>query len=87
MKTFSALGVYGTGVITAVTAQNTRGVYNVKEMDHEIIEDQINSIFEDIQEDVAKIGMTSSARTIKTIAKSLRMHKAQNIVGRHGNGF
>jgi len=80
LKTFSALGTYGMSVITAVTAQNTRGVCSVRELDQEIIRDQINAVFEDIQVDAVKIGMVSSAVIIKTIAESLLKHKAQNIV-------
>ncbi|SFG23014.1 hydroxymethylpyrimidine/phosphomethylpyrimidine kinase [Desulfotomaculum arcticum] len=80
LKTFSALGTYGMSVITAVTAQNTRGVFNVRELDQEIIRDQISAIFEDIQVDAVKIGMVSSAAIIETIGESLLKNKAQNIV-------
>ncbi len=80
LKTFSALGAYGMSVITAVTAQNTRGVYSVREMDLEIIRDQINAIFEDIQVDAVKIGMVSSEAIIKTIVELLLAHKAKNVV-------
>ncbi|WP_347489750.1 bifunctional hydroxymethylpyrimidine kinase/phosphomethylpyrimidine kinase [Desulfoscipio sp. XC116] len=80
LKTFSALGTYGMSVITAVTAQNTRGVYNVRELDPEIVRDQINAVFEDIKVDAVKIGMVSNAAIIAVIAESLLRHKAQKIV-------
>ena len=48
LKTFSALGAYGMSAITAVTAQNTMGVFNVRELDVDIIQDQINCLFDDI---------------------------------------
>lgn len=80
LKTFSALGTYGMSVITAVTAQNTMGVVNVREMDQEIIQDQINCLFEDINIHAIKIGMVSSVYIIKTIGACLKKHNAQNIV-------
>ncbi|NLW06912.1 MAG: bifunctional hydroxymethylpyrimidine kinase/phosphomethylpyrimidine kinase [Clostridia bacterium] len=80
LKTFSALGTYGMSVITAVTAQNTRGVVSVRELDEEIIRDQIDAIFTDIQVDAVKIGMVSSSAIIETIGTALRKHGAQNIV-------
>ena len=80
LKTFSALGTYGMSVITAVTAQNTRGVLNVRELDPEIIRDQINAVFDDIEVDAVKIGMVSSAAIIGTIGEALKRHGARNIV-------
>lgn len=80
LKTASALGTYAMTVITAVTAQNTRGVFNVREMDTEIIRDQIKAIFEDIEVDAVKIGMVSSAAIIETIAEALQKYGAKNIV-------
>jgi hydroxymethylpyrimidine/phosphomethylpyrimidine kinase len=80
IKTFCALGTYGMSVITAVTAQNTRGVALVREMDTEIIKAQIDCIFSDINVDAVKIGMVSSAETIETVAESLKRYHAKNIV-------
>ena len=80
LKTFSALGTYGMSVITAVTAQNTRGVLSVRELDPEIIRDQICAIFEDIQVAAVKIGMVSSAVIIETIGDLLLKYEAPNIV-------
>ena len=80
IKTFSALGTYGMSVITAVTAQNTLGVTNVRELDQEIIRDQIDAIFTDINVDAVKIGMVSSSEIISTIGDALLKYKPENIV-------
>ncbi|AGK99781.1 bifunctional hydroxymethylpyrimidine kinase/phosphomethylpyrimidine kinase [Desulfoscipio gibsoniae] len=80
LKTFSALGTYGMSVITAVTAQNTRGVSSVRELDPEIIREQISAIFEDIQVDAVKIGMVFNTTIIDSIAEILLKHRIKNIV-------
>lgn len=80
LKAMSALGVYGMSVITAVTAQNTQGVFSVAEMDKDMVEAQIRCIFDDIQVDAVKIGMVSNAEIIETIRKLLVEYKARNIV-------
>ncbi|MDD4334837.1 MAG: bifunctional hydroxymethylpyrimidine kinase/phosphomethylpyrimidine kinase [Desulfotomaculaceae bacterium] len=80
LKTFSALGAYGMSVITAVTAQNTMGVFNVRELDVDIIKDQINCLFEDIKIDAVKVGMVSSIEIIDVIGECLKKNRAANIV-------
>lgn len=80
LKAMSAMGVYGMSVITAVTAQNTMGVFGVQEISKDIIEQQIKVIFEDIEVDSVKIGMLSSSEIIKTIGEALKKYKAKNIV-------
>jgi hydroxymethylpyrimidine/phosphomethylpyrimidine kinase len=80
LKTFSALGAYGMSVITAVTAQNTRGVSSVRELDAEIVREQIDSLFEDIRIDAVKIGMVSNVDIIEAIGERLRYHGAARIV-------
>jgi hydroxymethylpyrimidine/phosphomethylpyrimidine kinase len=80
IKTFCALGTYGMSVITAVTAQNTLGVKSVREMDNDIIRDQIDCLFEDIDIHGVKIGMVSSIEIINTIAACLKNHSADNII-------
>lgn len=72
LKTFSALGTYGMSVITAVTAQNTTGVWMVREMDEEIVSKQINCLFDDIDINAVKIGMVSSVAIINTIGTCLQ---------------
>ncbi|MHB1392215.1 MAG: bifunctional hydroxymethylpyrimidine kinase/phosphomethylpyrimidine kinase [Clostridia bacterium] len=80
LKTFSAHGVYGMSVITAVTAQNTQGVFAVQDISAELISKQIEAIFEDIRVDGLKIGMASQISTINTIGEGLRFYKPSNIV-------
>lgn len=80
IKTFSALGTYGMSVITAVTAQNTSGVLDVRELDEDIIAKQIECLFDDIEIHGVKIGMVSSIAIINTIADSLKKKNAVNIV-------
>lgn len=80
LKAFSALGTYGMSAITAVTAQNTTGVFRVQELDVEMVAAQINCIFEDIEVHAVKIGMVSSSQIIETIGSCLVQNRAQNIV-------
>ena len=80
LKTFSANGVYGMSVITAITAQNTMGVFKVQDIDEEIIGAQIDAIFEDINVDAVKIGMVSKISTINIISEKLKKYKPKNLV-------
>ena len=80
LKTFLANGVYGMSAITALTAQNTRGVRSVMNSTTEFLCDQLDAIFEDIFPDAIKIGMVSSAELIKVIAAKLKFRQAKNIV-------
>ncbi|HEX7033343.1 MAG TPA: bifunctional hydroxymethylpyrimidine kinase/phosphomethylpyrimidine kinase, partial [Nitrososphaera sp.] len=63
LKTFSALGVYGCTAITAITAQNTRGVSDIFEVSPKVIEQQISSLMTDMPPDAVKIGMVYSKQT------------------------
>ncbi|MFZ5754658.1 MAG: bifunctional hydroxymethylpyrimidine kinase/phosphomethylpyrimidine kinase [Bacillota bacterium] len=80
LKTFAALGTYGMSVITAVTAQNTQGVFAVQEIAPEMVAKQISCLYEDIVIDAVKIGMVSNTEIIKTIARKLKEYQAKNIV-------
>ncbi|MBI4306394.1 MAG: bifunctional hydroxymethylpyrimidine kinase/phosphomethylpyrimidine kinase [Chloroflexi bacterium] len=80
LKTFAALGVYGTSVITAITAQNTLGVTGVQEIDTGIIQAQIDAVISDIGADAAKTGMLSSAAIIETVAAKARQHAIEKLV-------
>lgn len=80
LKSFSAQGVYGMSVITAVTAQNTQGVFAVQDISPEIIGAQIDAIFNDINVDAVKIGMVSQTTSIEIISKKLKEYKPQNVV-------
>lgn len=80
LKTFSAHGTFGMSIITAVTAQNTQGVFAVQDITPDIIKEQIKAIFEDISVDGLKIGMVSQIETIETIADGLKYYNPKNIV-------
>ncbi|ABW20226.1 bifunctional hydroxymethylpyrimidine kinase/phosphomethylpyrimidine kinase [Alkaliphilus oremlandii] len=80
LKTFSAHGVFGMSVITAITAQNTQGVFAVQDITPEMIQKQIEVIFEDISVDAVKIGMVSKTETIQTIAETLKAYNVKNLV-------
>jgi len=80
LKSFSANGVFGMSVITAVTAQNTQGVFAVQDIDVDVIDKQITAIFDDITVDAVKIGMVSRTETIRAVAAGLIRYKASNIV-------
>ena len=80
LKTMSALGVYGMSVITAVTVQNTMGVFGCQDISPEIVSAQIDAIFTDIPVDAVKIGMVSQTETIEAIANTLEKYHPQNLV-------
>ncbi|MEM7209986.1 MAG: bifunctional hydroxymethylpyrimidine kinase/phosphomethylpyrimidine kinase [Pseudomonadota bacterium] len=71
LKTFSALGVYGCSVITAITAQNTLAVSDVHGVPVATIKSQISAVLDDINVGAIKIGMLSSPDIIETVADSL----------------
>jgi hydroxymethylpyrimidine/phosphomethylpyrimidine kinase len=80
LKTFSATGVYGASVITALTAQNTKGVAAIHEVPAEFITAQIDAVFSDLHPSAVKIGMLGNAAAIDAVAKGLEHHRAQNVV-------
>jgi hydroxymethylpyrimidine/phosphomethylpyrimidine kinase len=80
LKTFAALGVYGTSVLTAITAQNTLGVTAVHEIPPEVIAAQIDAVVSDIGADAVKTGMLSSAPIIEVVAAKLRQYQPPNLV-------
>jgi hydroxymethylpyrimidine/phosphomethylpyrimidine kinase len=80
LKTFSALGVYGASVITALTAQNTKGVSGIHDVPPDFIAAQIDAVFSDFAVNAVKIGMLSQVATIEAVAAGLERHRAKNIV-------
>ena len=80
LKTFGALGVYGASVITALTAQNTRGVTGIHDVPADFITAQIDAVFTDLDIGAVKIGMLSQVPAIEAVAAGLARHDAQNIV-------
>jgi hydroxymethylpyrimidine/phosphomethylpyrimidine kinase len=71
IKTFSALNVFATSVITAVTAQNTRGVSAVEDISPTMIREQMRAVLADIEVHAIKIGMVSRCETILAVAEGL----------------
>jgi hydroxymethylpyrimidine/phosphomethylpyrimidine kinase len=80
LKTFAALGVYGTSAITAITAQNTLGVTDIVELSPKIVGAQIDAVIDDIGAQAVKTGMLANAAIIETVAEKLRAHKLPNLV-------
>ena len=80
VKTITAHRLYAETVITALTAQNTLGVYGVEDVSAEFVAQQIDAVFEDIRPEAVKIGMVSSVEIIAVIAARLRYWKSKNIV-------
>jgi hydroxymethylpyrimidine/phosphomethylpyrimidine kinase len=80
IKTFSALGAYGMCVVTALTAQNTRGVQGVEFVSPDFVAKQLDSIFADIRVDAVKIGMLANAKIATAVADALLRNRARHIV-------
>ena len=76
LKTFAALHVYGASVVTALTAQNTRGVQAIHDVPADFVAAQIDSVFSDLAVGAVKIGMLSHPETIRAVAEGLRRHAA-----------
>ncbi|NIM20181.1 MAG: bifunctional hydroxymethylpyrimidine kinase/phosphomethylpyrimidine kinase [Candidatus Latescibacteria bacterium] len=80
LKTFHAHGVFGTSVITAVTAQNTVAVSQAFDLPTDLIKAQLDAVLSDFDISAAKTGMLSSAEIIRAVADSLRDWKFKSLV-------
>jgi hydroxymethylpyrimidine/phosphomethylpyrimidine kinase len=80
LKTFSALGVYGTTVITALVAQNTQEVAGILPIPAEFVTAQLENLFDDVRIDTVKIGMLGTAEVIEAVAQALGRHRPPHIV-------
>ena len=80
LKTFAALGVYGTSVITAVTAQNTRGVFETLVLPLDLVAAQIDAVAKDIGAHAVKTGMLANSAIIEVVAEKVREHRLANLV-------
>ncbi|WP_422103616.1 bifunctional hydroxymethylpyrimidine kinase/phosphomethylpyrimidine kinase [Vreelandella sp.] len=80
LKTFSAIGTYGTSVITALTAQNTCGVAAVYPVSPQAIRHQLEHLLSDVAIDGVKIGMVASRDVAEVIADVLSQHRPRWIV-------
>ncbi len=80
LKTFSALGVYGMSVLTALTAQNTIGVQAVFELPPSFVAQQIDSVVTDIGVDAVKTGMLANSEIIHVVAEKVKEYRLPNLV-------
>ena len=80
LKTFSALGVYGATAITAITAQNTQGVYAQFALAPQMVYDQIVAVLDDLHPSYVKIGMLSNVEIVVAVAEALRNHSLSIIL-------
>jgi hydroxymethylpyrimidine/phosphomethylpyrimidine kinase len=80
LKTFAALGVYGATVITALTAQNTKGVLAVHDVPADFVTAQLDAVFSDLDVAAVKIGMLANAAIIEAVAAALDRYRARNVV-------
>jgi hydroxymethylpyrimidine/phosphomethylpyrimidine kinase len=80
LKTFAALGVYGASVVTALTAQNTRGVTAIHDVPADFVAAQIDAVFSDLKVRAVKIGMLSQPETIEAVADGLVRHDQTAVV-------
>jgi hydroxymethylpyrimidine/phosphomethylpyrimidine kinase len=80
LKTFAALGVYGTSAITCITAQNPRGVTGIQAIRADMVRKQIEAVFAELKPDAAKTGMLFSAEIIRTVAEFFERGKLPLLV-------
>jgi len=80
LKTFSALGVFGTSVITAITAQNTLGVKGIQAVEGDVLRLQLSAVFDDFKPDAIKIGMIHNVEAANIIAEHLKKYRPEFVV-------
>jgi len=80
LKTFSALGVYGACVVTALTAQNTNGVSAIHDVPADFVAAQIDAVFSDLDVGAVKIGMLSQGAVIRAVAAGLDLWRQTKVV-------
>ena len=80
LKTFSALGVYGTAVLTALTAQNTRGVTGVHAVPAAFVGEQLRTLLDDVPVHATKLGMLGTADVVREVAAVLRERRCGPVV-------
>jgi hydroxymethylpyrimidine/phosphomethylpyrimidine kinase len=80
LKTFSALGVYGTAVLTALTAQNTRGVTGVHPVPADFVGRQLRTLLDDVEVHATKTGMLGSADVVGEVARLLAERRPGPVV-------
>jgi hydroxymethylpyrimidine/phosphomethylpyrimidine kinase len=80
LKTFAALGCYGMTAITALTAQNTRGVTGIHVVPPAFLKAQIEAVVEDIGVDAVKLGMLPTPESVEVVAWAIEHYHLPNVV-------
>jgi hydroxymethylpyrimidine kinase/phosphomethylpyrimidine kinase len=80
LKTFHQFGVFGTSVVVAITAQNTKGVTAVHAVPTETVDAQIEAVASDLRPNAFKTGMLATANLVETVARSMTRHALPNYV-------
>lgn len=80
LKTFSALGVYGAAVITALTAQNTKGITAIHPVPADFVAAQIDAVLSDLDVGAVKIGMLANAAIVEAVGAGLENQRVRNVV-------
>ncbi len=80
LKTFQRFGVFGTSAITAITAQNTRGVARWEPVSPELVRAQIDAVVDDLRPVAFKTGMIANGAVAQTVAAAIRDHSLRNYV-------
>lgn len=80
LKTFTVLGCYGTSAITALTAQNTKGVEGIHPVPPAFLRQQIDAVLKDIGTDALKLGMLHSVEVVRTVKEAMETHKVPKTV-------
>lgn len=80
LKAMTSFGVYGTAVITAVTAQNTLGVQGVKVLEQNVVARQLDSVLTDLNISAAKTGMLANREVIEVVSEKIIEYELDNLV-------
>lgn len=80
IKTFQALGVYGTGIVTALTAQNPQKMYSLKAIETSYVEEEIDAVLDTYNVEYIKTGMLYSTDIIKSVSKKIREYNLKAVV-------
>ncbi|MBI5742096.1 MAG: bifunctional hydroxymethylpyrimidine kinase/phosphomethylpyrimidine kinase [Nitrospirae bacterium] len=80
LKTFKAMGVYGLSVPSVLTAQNTEGVYSIREIPADFFATQLDTLLKDIRPDALKTGMLYSPEIVEITADKIRNYSLRNLV-------
>ena len=80
LKTFAALGCYGMTAVTALTAQNTRGVAAIHAVPPEFLRAQIDAVAGDIGVDAVKLGMLHTPEIVRVVADAIDRHRFAHVV-------